>query len=143
VPGIELLEQDAVPSGPAGTGGPRQGKNECAVGHAGKRTGLDGRGTDLLVGEIPEELTEAIDRPVEQGLDRLRRDVTAGHTGPTRDEHAIDARLGDPAGHLGAHLIDIVGEDTLVGPLVAGLGQGIDEVMAGGVIGLGPAIGNR
>ncbi|MEY9659953.1 hypothetical protein ABH980_006960 [Bradyrhizobium ottawaense] len=59
---------------------------------------------------------------LEQGLDRLRRDVASGEAGAAGRDDDVDAAICDPAANDGADRLDIVGDDLARGETMAGRG---------------------
>jgi len=138
---VELGLQDLVPGGPAGAAGAGQAEDEGAVGQARQSTGLNRSRTDLLEGEGPEELAEAFDPLVEQGCDRLRGAIPTGDAGAAGAQDYLHLGVGDPARENGTHPVDIVRDDFPGHHLVACLLGLITDQVAGGVVGLGAAVG--
>ena len=80
---------------------------------------------------MPEQLAEALDVLVQQAGDRLGRAVAAGETGAAGDQDHLHVILGDPLRHLGADAVQIVLQQHPGSQPVPGLGEPIDEQLAG------------
>jgi hypothetical protein len=83
----QLLESQA--HGPARAG---NHEDDPAPGEARQGSGEQGRGADLFVGELPEDLPEAGHHPFEQGLDTFGCHVAGRDPGPAGQDHRSPAR---------------------------------------------------
>ena len=130
---IQLLGEDAVPTGAHGIGGAWQAAHQGAIGQPRQGARLHGGGADIGHGYLAEQLAETIDLLVEQAAHCFRRAVAAGKAGAAGDQHHLHHVFGDPVGHLGADLVEVVLEQHALGQVVAGGGEAVDEDLAGGV----------
>src|SRR4051812_46502801 len=78
---VELGFEDAVPAVAAGTGRTWKAEDVGCARDAGRGAALDRRCADLGVAQHVECDRETVHALLEQGLDRLRRDVAPGETG--------------------------------------------------------------
>src|ERR1700742_4988531 len=108
---VELRGENAVPAVAAGTRGARQTEDEGGTDDARGGAALDRRGADLGVAEHVKRDREAVHPLLEQGLDRLRRDVAAGKTRTAGGDDGIDAGIGDPSFDDDANRVDVVDDD--------------------------------
>src|SRR6516165_6519641 len=97
---IELEAQDLLPAIAAGAGRAGQREEIGAAGDTARGPALHGGGADLLEAEPTEELAEAVDLLLEQGLEGLGGDVPSGDAGAAGGDHHLDPRIGDPAPEL-------------------------------------------
>ncbi|MND98672.1 hypothetical protein D3C80_910340 [compost metagenome] len=141
--GIELLGQDAIPTGAHSIGRAGQAADQGTVGQPGQGTRLNRRSTDVRQGDMAEQLTEAIDLFIQQAGDRLWSTVTTGEAGATGDQHHLHLLIGNPGGDLGANLVQVVLEQYPCSEAVPGLGQTIDKHLARGVGFQGTGIADR
>jgi hypothetical protein len=89
------------------------------------------------------KITENPSISFEQRLHRVRRHVAAGEPRAAgRDDH-VDARVGDPALHLGADLRQVVGDDLAFHQRVARLADHILQHVARFVGRLVARVGDR
>ena len=79
--------------------------------------------------ELAEHLAKALHRALEQHADRLGHPVLLVEAGAAVDEHHLDSLVGNPVAHLGADAKQVVGAERPVGQHVAGLGQGLDQIV--------------
>ncbi|MCY1441351.1 hypothetical protein D9M71_576640 [compost metagenome] len=124
---VELLGEDAFPRGAAGTRGTRQAADQRAIGQPGQCPALHRRGADVEDRNRPEQLTEAFDLFIQQTGHRLGCAVAAGKPGAARDQHHLDAVVGNPVRHLRADLVQVVLEQVALAEGVAGFQQTTDE----------------
>ncbi len=143
MPVVELVLDDVVPAVAAGAGRAGEGEEIGAAGDAGGGAALDRRGADLLIGEEAEELAEAGDLFLIDGVEGFRRDVAAGDAGAAGRDHGIDRRIGDPGLELGDDRRLVVADDLARGELVAVARQHVDQRLAGFVVGLGARVRDR
>ncbi|MCY1184430.1 hypothetical protein D9M73_251250 [compost metagenome] len=127
MPGIQLLGEDAFPRGAAGARGTRQAADQRAIGQPGQRAGLHRGGADVEDRNRPEQLTEAFDLFIQQAGDCLGGAVAAGEPGAARDQHHLDAVVGNPVRHLRADLVQVVLEQIALAEGMAGFQQTADE----------------
>ena len=78
-----------------------------------------------------EDHGEAFHLLLQKRLHRLRRHVAAREPRATGGDHDVDARIVDPALHLDADRLDIVGDDGALGDLMTGFCDHGDERIAG------------
>src|SRR5579885_2783134 len=93
---VELMDENALPAVAARTGRAGQGEKIGAAGDAARRPALDRRGPDLLVAQPAEELAEAGDLLLVDGLERFGGDVPAGDAGAARRDDDVDHGVGNP-----------------------------------------------
>src|SRR3569623_750487 len=124
---IELIAEDAIPGilDRAGRSGERE--NVGAAGDAGAGARLDRRGADRLVALPAEQLAEAGDHLLGDGLDRLGGDVAPGYAGAACGKDDVDIGVGDPRYEAFDDSVEIVALDRAVGEDVAGGGQAPDQ----------------
>src|SRR5205807_9704680 len=129
------VDEDALPGVAAGARRAGQGEEIGAAGDAAGRPALDRRGADLLIAQHAEDLAEAGDLLVVDGVEGLRRDVAPGDAGAAGGDHHVDRGVGDP----GVQLLDdarlVVAHDAARGDAVAGRGDQLGKRVAGPVVG--------
>src|SRR5665213_1476040 len=113
LPVVELVLDDVFPAVAAGAGRSGQREQIRPAGDAGGGAALDRRGTDLLIAEVAEQLAEAVDLLLVDGLEGLGRDVATRDAGPPGRNDDIDLRIGDPAPERGDDVTLIVPDDAL------------------------------
>ncbi|MNN52901.1 hypothetical protein D3C81_1676280 [compost metagenome] len=124
---VELLGEDAFPRGAAGTRGARQAADQRAIGQPGQGPALHRGGADVEDRNRPEQLTETVDLLIQQTGHGLGCAVAAGEPGAARDQHHLDAVVGDPVRHLCADLVQVILEQVALAEGVAGFQQTADE----------------
>src|SRR3569832_877458 len=130
---VELLLQDVVPGEATGIGRAGYAENKSGVGDAREHARLHGGGLDLRVGEMAKQLAETVDFFIEQRTYRLRGLIARGEARAAGDDHRLHRGVGDPARDLRAHLIEVVGNDHLVGEAMPCGLQSLHQQAAGGV----------
>ncbi|MNY59907.1 hypothetical protein D3C86_1964010 [compost metagenome] len=70
---------------------------------------------------------------VQQATDRLRGAVAPGKAGATGDQHHLHAFIGDPAGHLGADLVQVVLEQRPGHQTMTHVHRAAGQQLAGGI----------
>lgn len=133
VPGAVVPARDieALVTGAARAG---QAEDEGSVRQAVDGAGLDGRGADVLEGDLAEDLPQALADLVEEGQQGLRGTVAPGDAGTAGAEDHLDLGIGDPAGKGRPQVIAIVTNDLLGQDLVARGRGGLLPVLPGGVL---------
>src|SRR5690606_34487214 len=105
---VQLLGEDAIPTGAHRIGGTRQAAHQGAIGQAGQGTGLHGGRANVGHGNLTEQFTKAIDLFVQQAAHRFGGAVAAGEAGAAGDQHDLHHVFGDPVSDLGADLVEVV-----------------------------------
>src|SRR5215472_14871102 len=140
---IELEAQDLLPAVAAGAGRAGQREEIGAAGDTARGPALHGGGADLLEAEPPKELAEAVYLLLEQGLEGLGGDVSAGDAGTAGGDHHLDPGIGDPAPELLGDGRALVLDDGTVDQHMAVAGDEFGQSPARGVVGLAAGIGYR
>lgn len=139
---VELIFDDVVPAGFAGTRRAGQAEQIRTIGGAGQRAGLQRRGFDFVKGDHAEHFTETLDLFVQQWLECLGGAIATGHPGATGTDHHVYLRIGNPARDHGSDLVDVIGRNSLFSQAVAGVHQAGDQHFSGGVFYLGAGVGD-
>ena len=90
-----------------------------------------------------EDLREAVHALLEERLERLRRDVAPGEAGAAGGDDDVDRRIGDPAPHDGADVVDVVRHDLARGETWPASRDALGERVAGVVVGERARVGDR
>ena len=102
-----------------------------------------GRGADVVEGQHPEQLAEALNRLVEQGPHGLGGAVTAGNAGTAGADYHLGLRVGNPARDDGAQLVDVVRHHGALGQAMPRRLDPLLQRAAGFVVIQGTAVGDR
>src|SRR5215470_14780131 len=103
--------------------GAGQGEEHASLDHAGLGPGEHGRRADLLVGQHAEQLAEAGEALLQEGLHRLEGGVAAGDAGTAREDEGLHRGCGAAGADHCGDLRGIVLYDGVAGDLVPRLGQ--------------------
>src|SRR3954463_5926510 len=139
---VELVDQDVVPTVPAGAGRARQAEDVGAARDRGVGARLQGGGADLLVAQHPEQLAEAGDVLLGDQGQRLGRDVAPGDAGAARGDHDLDLGRRDPLPQLGGDGVAVVLDDAAGDQLVTGSIDPAGQRVARAVVGHGAGVGH-
>src|SRR3990167_6114604 len=93
---IQLLGEDAVPTGAHGIGGAWQAAHQGAVGQPRQGARLYGGGADIGHGYLAEQLAKTIDLLVEQAAHCFRGTVATGEAGAAGNQHHLHHVFSDP-----------------------------------------------
>src|SRR5690349_8191710 len=93
VPVVELVADDVLPAVAAGAGRAGEREEVGAARDARRGAALDRRGADLLIAEPAEELAEARDLLLVDGVEGLGRHVAAGDAGAPGRDHHVDLAI--------------------------------------------------